>query len=175
MTASDMFDKLLKNNYLSFAILILLMTTGIIKSEEVVIEIDNPRFSEKGLNDKTYEIKAERGLKYNNELQLFKIEGKFKTMNNGKWIYLEADKGNFYQNNNFIELEENIVFYTDDGEKLTSNHATFDIANDTIKLKENVNHESKDGLIISDSSIISNSFNKILYKGNVVSTIKTRN
>ena len=50
---------------------------------------------QKGLSDKTYEIKAEKGLKSDNELKLFAIEGKFKTVKDGKWIYLEADKGNY--------------------------------------------------------------------------------
>ena len=30
---------------------------------DLIIEIDNPRFSEKGLDEKQYEIKAEKGLK----------------------------------------------------------------------------------------------------------------
>ena len=73
----------------------------------------------------------------------------------------------------FIELEENIIFYTDDGEKLSSNYATFDIQNDIIELAENVSHESMRGLILSDSSIITNNFNKITYFGNVKSLINT--
>ncbi len=130
-------------------------------------------FSEKGLSDKTYEIKAKKGLKSDSELKLFVIEGKFKTVKDGKWIYLEADKGNFSQDNNFIELQENITFYTDDGEKLSSNYATFDIQNDIIELTENVSHETIKGLIISDSSVITNNFNKITYFGNVISLINT--
>ena len=137
------------------------------------IEIDNPRFSEKGLSDKTYEIKAEKGLKSDKELKLFVIKGKFKTAKDGKWIYLEADKGNYFQNNIFIELQENIIFYTDDGEKLSSNYATFDIQNDIIELTENVSHETMKGLILSDNSVITNNFNKITYFGNVVSLINT--
>ena len=78
-------------------------------SEVLVIEIDNPKFSEKGLNDKIYEIKAKKGLKLDDELELFTVEGKFKTEKNGKWIYLEAEKGSFSQITNFIELEKNII------------------------------------------------------------------
>ena len=168
-----MLIKFLDLDNLLFSLVILFLSTSLIFSEELFIEIDNPRFSEKGLNDKTYEIKAEKGLKSDNELKLFMIEGKFKTVKDGKWIYLEADKGNFSQNNNFIELIENIVFYTDDGEKLSSNYATFDIQNDIIKLAENVSHESLKGLILSDSSVIRNNFNKITYFGNVESLINT--
>ena len=103
------------------------------------------------------------------------VEGKFKTEKNGKWIYLEADKGNFSQITNFIELKKNIIFYTDDGESIRSNHALFDIENDTIKLTEDVSHESNEGIVLSDNSVISNNFNKITYNGNVVSILKNEN
>ena len=65
-------------------------------SNELEIEIDNPKFTEKGLDNKIYEIKALKGLKSDNELKLFSIEGKFKT-NDGTWIYLTADQGNYFQ------------------------------------------------------------------------------
>ena len=140
-------------------------------SEVLVIEIDNPKFSEKGLNDKIYEIKAKKGFKSENELELFVVEGKFKSEKNGKWIYLEADKGSFSQSTNLIVLEKNIIFYTDDGEKIHSDRAIFDMNNNIIKLSENVSHRSIEGLIISDNSIISDNFNKISYTGNVKSEI----
>ena len=168
-----MLIKILDIDNLFLYLIILFISTSLIYSDEAFIEIDNPRFSEKSLSDKTYEIKAEKGLKSDNELKLFAIEGKFKTVKDGKWIYLKADKGNYSQDYNFIELQENIIFYTDDGEKLSSNYATFDIQNDIIELAENVSHESMRGLILSDSSIITNNFNKITYFGNVESLINT--
>ena len=160
-------------NSMILQILILFIINTFVNADELIIEIDNPKFSEKGLHDKAYEIKAQKGLKSEDKLELFIIEGKFKTEENGKWIYLEAD--NFSQENNFIKLENNILFYTDDGEKLSSNYATFDMVNDIIRLKENVTHENSDGLILSDSSIITNNFNKIIYLGNVVSIINNLN
>ncbi len=168
-----MLIKFLDIDNLFLSLIILLISTSLIYSDEAFIEIDNPRFSEKSLSDKTYEIKAEKGLKSDNELKLFAIEGKFKTVKDGKWIYLKADKGNYSQDYNFIELQENIIFYTDDGEKVISNYATFDIQNDIIELAENVSHESMKGIILSDSSIITNNFNKITYFGNVESLINT--
>ena len=66
----------------------------------------------------------------------------------------------------------NIVFYTDDGEKLRSPKAIFNMNNDIIELKEDVSHESVRGLIISDTSVISENFNKIVYNGNVKTIIK---
>tara|TARA_Y100000992_G_scaffold291733_1_gene248439 strand:+ start:35 stop:547 length:513 start_codon:yes stop_codon:yes gene_type:complete len=141
------------------------------KGDDLRIEIDNPKFSEKGLNDNVYEIKAKKGFKSENELELFVVEGKFKSEKNGKWIYLEADKGSFSQSTNLIVLEKNIIFYTDDGEKIHSDRAIFDMNNNIIKLSENVSHRSIEGLIISDNSIISDNFNKISYTGNVKSEI----
>ena len=166
-----MLIKFLNLDNLLFPLIILFISIALTYGEDAFIEIDNPRFSEKGLSDKTYEIKAEKGLKSDNELKLFVIEGKFKTAKDGKWIYLEADKGSYSQDNKFIELEENIIFYTDDGEKLSSKYATFDIQNDIIELVENVSHKNIKGLILSDSSIITNNFNKITYFGNVESLI----
>ncbi len=167
-----MLIKLLRIMQIILILAISLIATQFSRGDELVIEIDNPKFSEKGLNDKVYEIKAKKGLKTDNELKLFIIEGKFKTVENGKWIYLEAEKGNFSQTNNLIELESNIIFYTDDGEKIQSNYATFDMNENIIKLKENVSHESIEGLILSNNSLILNNFNKIIYTGNVETTIK---
>lgn len=151
---------------------IIFAATFFSKSSELIIEIDNPKFSEKGLNDKIYEIKARRGLKSESELELFTVEGKFKPEKNNKWVYLKAEKGYFSQQKNYIELKDNIIFYTEDGEKITSNQAIFDMDNDIIKLTDNVSHETSEGLIISDISQISDNFNKIIYIGNVQSTIK---
>mgnify|MGYP005721050285 CR=1 FL=1 len=58
-----MLIKLLNLDNLLSSLTILFILTSLTYSEEVFIEIDNPRFSEKGLSDRTYEIKAETGLK----------------------------------------------------------------------------------------------------------------
>ena len=93
---------------------------------ETAIEIDNPRFTEKGLNDKIYEIKAKKGFKTEENLKLIFIEGKFKS-SEGTWIYLEADSGNFSQKLNTITLENNVHFYTDNDESFKCEFARFDI------------------------------------------------
>ena len=105
-----MLIKLLNLDNLLLSLIILFISTSLHIARECLSKLII-RFSEKGLSDKTYEIKAEKGLKSDNELKLFAIEGKFKTVKDGKWIYLEADKGNYFQDNNFIELQENIIFY----------------------------------------------------------------
>ena len=48
-----------------YVLIYILFTSGVAltESNKLEIEIDNPKFSEKGLDDKTYEIKAEKGLK----------------------------------------------------------------------------------------------------------------
>lgn len=170
-----MLIKIINSKNLLSLIILLLMTITISNSEELVIEIDNPKFSEKDLNDNTFEIKAKKGLKSENNLELFVVEGKFKSDNNGKWIYLKADEGIFSQIKKFIELKNNIVFYTDEGETLKSDYATFDMENDVIKLRQGVSHESYELLILSDNSIITENFNKINYAGNVISIIKNFN
>ena len=134
-----------------------------------LVEIDNPRFTEKGLDDKIYEIKAEKGLQSNNHLILTKVEGKFKTGNN-LWIFLEADKGIFSQSNNIIQLRDNIVFFTENGESFKSDRATFDMKNDIINLTK-IEHKRNDNLIIADQSTINDDFSKIIYEGNVFTKI----
>ena len=61
-------------------------------ANETVIEIENPKFTEKGINEKVYEIKASKGLQSEEKIDLINIEGKFRT-ESGVWIYLTADNG----------------------------------------------------------------------------------
>ena len=140
---------------------------------ETTIEIDNPRFTEKGLNDKIYEIKAKKGFKTEENLKLIFIEGKFKS-SEGTWIYLEADSGNFSQKLNTITLENNVHFYTDNDESFKSEFATFDIKNDLIELTNNVKHISNRGIIIAENSIIDD-FEQVSYLGNVETKITFEN
>ena len=137
---------------------------------ETVIEIDQPRFSEKGLDQKSYEIKALKGLKSDEKLVLFDVEGKFKT-NDGLWIYMIADEGDYEQTKNTIELSDNVQFYTDEGDKITSKNAIFKMNEDLIILRKNVFHENKELRIKSDTTTISNNFNNILHEGNVITEI----
>ncbi len=137
---------------------------------ETVIEIDQPRFSEKGLDQKSYEIKAQKGLRSTEKLVLFDVEGKFKT-NDGLWIYMNADEGDYEQTKNTIKLSKNVQFYTDEGDKITSNSAIFKMNENLIILRTNVFHENKELRIKSDRTIISNNFDNILHEGNVTTEI----
>ena len=137
---------------------------------ETVIEIDQPRFSEKGLDQKSYEIKAQKGLRSSEKLVLFDVEGKFKT-NDGIWIYMNADEGDYEQTENTIKLSDNVEFYTDDGDKITSNSAIFKMDEDLIILRKNVFHENKGLRIKSDTTTISNNFDNISHEGNVITEI----
>jgi len=139
-------------------------------NSETVIEIDQPRFSEKGLDQKSYEIKAQKGLRSSEKLVLFDVEGKFKT-NDGLWIYMNANEGDYEQTKNIIKLTNNVQFYTDDGDKITSNNAIFKMNEDLVILKKNVFHENKGLRIKSDSTTISNNFDNILHEGNVITEI----
>ena len=95
----------IKHKVVFYTILFLVFYSSIaFRDDQLVIEIDNPKFSEKGLDDKVYEIKAEKGFKSNDQLELITVEGKFKT-DKGTWIYLKANKGNFLQSLNFLSLE----------------------------------------------------------------------
>tara|TARA_Y100000992_G_scaffold282497_1_gene231054 strand:- start:1252 stop:1758 length:507 start_codon:yes stop_codon:yes gene_type:complete len=164
---------LIKKIKLSITIILLISVNSMgAYSNELIVEIDNPKFSEKSLDDKIYEIKAKKGLKSENEIDLFTIAGKFKSKNNGKWIFLEADIGKYQQSINVIKLEKNIKFYTDEGEIVKSNYASYDIINNVINMEENIIHEINNGVVYSDKSIISKNFNNLLYTGNVSATLR---
>ena len=158
------------NRSIIFILFFLNILNAIANDSETVIEIDQPRFSEKGLDQKSYEIKALKGLKSNEKLVLFDVEGKFKT-NDGLWIYMNADEGDYKQTKNTIELSDNVQFYTDDGDKITSNNAIFKMNEDLIILKKNVFHENNELRIKSDTTTISNNFNNIIHEGNVITEI----
>ena len=152
-----------------FFIFILFLTSNLnatANNSETIIEIDQPRFSEKGLDQKSYEIKAQKGLRSSEKLVLFDIEGKFKT-NNGLWIYMNADEGDFKQEENIINLNKNVNFYTEFGDRLLSENAIFKMNDDLIILKNNVFHESADGAIKSSTVTVTNNFDNIVYEGQV--------
>tara|TARA_B100000579_G_scaffold312555_1_gene262111 strand:- start:581 stop:1075 length:495 start_codon:yes stop_codon:yes gene_type:complete len=161
-------------NFLNRSFIFILFFLSVLNAKangsETVIEIDQPRFSEKGLDQKSYEIKAQKGLRSSEKLILFDVEGKFKT-NNGLWIYMNANEGNYQQTKNTIRLSDNVKFYTDDGDKITSNNAIFKMDEDLIILRKNVFHENKELRIKSDTTTISNNFDNILHEGNVLTEI----
>ena len=158
------------NRFFIFFLLFFSNLNAAANNGETVIEIDQPRFSEKGLDQKSYEIKALKGLKSNEKLVLFEVEGKFKT-NDGLWIYMNADEGDYEQTKNTIELSDNVQFYTDDGDKITSNNAIYKMNEDLIILRKNVFHENNELRIKSDTTTISNNFDNILHEGNVITEI----
>ena len=148
----------------------LVCLNALANDSETIIEIDQPRFSEKGLDQKSYEIKAERGLRSSEKLILFDVEGKFKT-NDGLWIYMNANEGDYEQAKNTIKLYDDVEFYTDDGDKITSSNGIFKMDEDLIILRKNVFHENKELTIKSDTTTISSNFNNIFHEGNVITII----
>ena len=128
------------NRFFIFFLLFFSNLNAAANNGETVIEIDQPRFSEKGLDQKSYEIKAQKGLRSSEKLVLFDVEGKFKTKD-GLWIYMHADEGDYEQMKNIIKLSDNVKFYTDDGDKITSSNAIFKMNEDLIILRKNVFHE----------------------------------
>ena len=163
------FDMLIKNiTKLSFFFLLIsiLFQTNLFSNENHEIEIDKPKFSEKGLDNRLYEIKAEKGIQREGNLELFIVEGKLRT-DSGVWIYLNAKKGNFDQVKNFIELNGEINFYTDEEDRFQSDNAFFSINDDIIELNNNVKHIRGTNIITANESKIRSNFNHIVYKGNV--------
>ena len=168
-----MIKKTIKINFLIYLFIINLINNVLAENIDS-IEIINPIFTTKGIDENQYEIKAEKGLQENDILYLKKIKGKLKTDDN-IWIYLNADEGIFDQDKGIINLSKNIVVYTDNNEKIYSDYAIVETKIDKITLDKNVKYENDIGLITADSSIIENNFSQINYAGNVKSSIKILN
>ena len=167
MTASDMLiNHTTTKLSISSLIILTIFQTSLFSNESFEIEIDNPKFSEKGLDNRLYEIKAERGIQRENNLELFIVEGKLRT-DSGIWIYLDAKTGNFDQVENSIELSGEINFYTDKEDRFSSDKAIFSINDDLVEFNSNVEHTRRNIIISADESKIKNNFNHIIYKGNV--------
>ena len=140
------------------------------ENNKTPIEIANPVFTTKGINEMPYTIKAVSGIKTGENLELYKIEGKIKNQNN-IWIYLNADKGNYNQNSQVVFLYNNIEVYTDNEEKLVSDEAIIDMKQNIITLISNVKYENQNNSIEADKSVIKNNFQSFDYFGNIKTTI----
>ena len=166
MTAFDMLIKNISKLSFFFFLISILFQTNLFSNENLEIEIDKPKFSEKGLDNRLYEIKAEKGIQREGNLELFIVEGKLRT-DSGIWIYLNAKKGNFNQVENLIELKGEINFYTDEEDRFQSDSALFSINDDLVEFNNNVKHSRGSSVITADESKIKSNFNHIIYKGNV--------
>jgi len=136
------------------------------------IEIANPVFTTKGVNEIPYTIKAASGIQRGDDLELFEIEGKIKNRDN-IWIYLNADKGNYNQISQVVFLFKNIEVYTDNKERLISDEAIIDLQKDIITLLSNVEYEDQNNRIKSDKSVITDNFQNFQYFGNVRTNINS--
>ena len=166
MTVYDMLIKNIAKLSIFFLFLSILFQSNLFSNENLEIEIDKPKFSEKGLDNRLYEIKADRGIQKEKSLELFNIEGKLRT-DSGIWIYLNAERGDYNQQMSFIELNGNINFYTDENDKFKSDYALFSINNDLVELNKNVEHIKGSTVIKAERSKMKDDFNYIEYEGNV--------
>ena len=148
------------------------MNSAISENDEIPIEIANPVFTTKGVNEVPYTIKATSGIQRGENLELFEIEGKIKNRDN-IWIYVNADRGNYDQISQIIFLFNNIQVYTDNEEKIICDEAIIDMQEDIITLMSNVEFKNQNNMIKADRSIIKNSFQNFEYFGNVQTNIKS--
>ena len=152
---------------------LLLAFNSLSNNPDTIIEIDNPKFSEKGLTNNEYEIKAEKGLKSSDGMRLIKVEGKFKTKDD-LWIFMNSEVGIFNQTSNTIKLEKNINFYTDANEIISSEFATYNIESGIIELTNNVSYKNNEIEIQANKCTLSDGFEKIIYDGNVLTKISIK-
>ena len=60
MTAFDMLIKKIANLSIFILLILVIFQSRLFSNENVEIQIDNPKFSEKGIDNRLYEIKAEK-------------------------------------------------------------------------------------------------------------------
>tara|TARA_B100000686_G_C16783518_1_gene973590 strand:- start:1696 stop:2211 length:516 start_codon:yes stop_codon:yes gene_type:complete len=169
-----MYSKNIINYLLSFFLIFNIFfysKKSISENIETPIEIANPIFTTKGINEMPYTIKAASGIQIGNNLELFQIEGKIKNRDN-IWIYLNADKGNYDQISQVVFLFNNIEVYTNNKEKLISDEAIIDMKKDIITLLYNVEYENSYNKIKADKSVIRNNFQSFEYIGSVKTNLK---
>jgi len=168
-----MYSKFKFNNLFLFLIilnLIIYSSYSVSENSETPVEIANPIFTTKGINEMPYTIKAALGIQQGENLELYEIEGKIKNRDN-IWIYINADKGNYDQISQVVFLFNNVEVYTDDKERLLSDEAIIDIEKDIITLISNVKYKNQDNVIEADKSVIKNKFKSFEYFGNVQTII----
>ena len=154
---------------------ILDMSVNDIKEKSVpgTIEISNPIFKNKGLNTNPYEITAKKGIHIKNDIELYVVFGKF-TNDNSELIYIKADKGFYNQNSQSIELIGNVLIYDDMGNKTSTNTAIMDIDSRKMNLTDDIVSVSGTSIIKSNSSVIDEKNNSIVYSGNVKVKIENK-
>ena len=138
-----------------------------------IIEILNPTFVNKGLDENPYEIAAKKGIQINEDIELYAVTGKF-TDKDKKLIYISADKGYYSQNQQVIELTGNVLMYDDLGNKTSTEKATIDIEIKKTVLTNKVISVTNTSEIQSDSSIVDDENGLITYTGNVKVKIKNK-
>ena len=138
-----------------------------------VIEILNPTFVNKGLDENPYEIAAKKGIQINEDIELYAVTGKF-TDKDKKLIYISADKGYYSQNQQVIELTGNVLMYDDLGNKMSTENAIIDIEIKKVVLINKVISITDTSEIQSDSSIVDDENDLITYSGNVKVIIKNK-
>ena len=136
-----------------------------------VIEILNPTFVNKGLDENPYEIEAKKGIQINEDIELYAVTGKF-TDKDKKLIYISADKGYYSQNQQVIELTGNVLMYDDLGNKTSTEKATIDIEIKKTVLTNKVISVTDTSEIQSNSSIVDDENDFVTYNGNVKVKIK---
>jgi len=168
-----MYSKIKFKNLFLFLIILNFITYSsysVSENSEAPVEIANPVFTTKGINEMPYTIKAALGIQQGENLELYEIEGKIKNRDN-IWIYINADKGNYDQISQVVFLFNNVEVYTDDKERLLSDEAIIDIEKDIITLISNVKYKNQDNVIEADKSVIKNKFKSFEYFGNVQTII----
>ena len=137
------------------------------------IEISNPIFRNKGLNTNPYEITAKKGIHIKKDIELYEVFGKF-TNDNSELIYIKADNGFYNQNNQSIKLIGNVLIYDEMGNTTSTNTAIIDINSRKMNLTDDIVSVSSTSTIKSNSSVVDEKNNSIVYSGNVKVKIENK-
>ena len=118
-------------------------------------------------------IIAKKGIQIKNNIELYEVLGTF-TNDNGEIVYVKADKGLYNQINQTIELIDNVTIYDDMENKTSAKFAIIDIDNKKMNFIDEVISVSDTSIIKSNSSVVDEKNNTIVYSGNVRVKVKDR-
>lgn len=131
-----------------------------------VIEIENPIFKSKGLNSKSYIIRAKKGIQDKGDIELYFVDAEFEG-DNKKIFSISADKGLYTQQNETIKLFNNVIIVDELMNQTSTKEALIDIKAKKITMISEVISQSENSSISSNSSIVDKLNGTITYIGNV--------
>ncbi len=130
-------------------------------------ELINPRFESRDKEGRPFTVTAASAFQGGQEKDRIFLEAPLAdmTLDNGAWIAVEADTGNYYQNEKRIELEKNIRLYHDAGYEMRMEALDVDLENRTAVSETNIKGRGPAGTLEAAGMVLKGQTHHLLFKG----------